>query len=408
MAEHMTVAWARPAAVEGDGFLMRPESVPKYVTDSLGHSALGEFKLLGEAEKQYEDIRERLENRVIGQSAAIDAVMEALEASAGRMPNKNMPIASFAFLGPTGVGKTELSRALADALGEGEGNLVKIDCSQFQHGHEVSTLLGSPPSYVGGEIQPRFAKSVIEKPATVVLFDEVEKGHADLHDIMLQIMEDGKIRLNNNSQVNFRNTIVIMTSNLGAHEMHKKVSGNALGFRADTGEGQPQQDEIEGVALARFAKGFKPEFVGRISKQVVFHPFDAEGMGQVLDSKVRQVSDLYSAEHGVCLSLSDIVRERLVSHGMEHSSYGARPLERKLHSTIFSELGRYVESDQVSDGTHVRVFHKDEIGGGAGENEFVYASKHEPSLVKPAPEPEVQSQSRELVPVADIPLDIDA
>lgn len=401
MAEHMAVAWAQPATVEGDNSLMRPESVPKHMADSLGYYALGEFKLLGEAERQYEDVGEELAKRVIGQDTAVDAIVEALEATAGRMSDDNTPIARFAFLGPTGVGKTEMAQALADVLGEGQGNLVKIDCSQFQHGHEVSALLGSPPGYIGNNVQPVFAKVAIEKPGTVVLFDEIEKAHQDLHKMMLQIMDDGRVRLNNNTTTNFRNTFVIMTSNLGASEMQGIVKGNTLGFRNDTLEARPTREKIDTVARERFKKGFTPEFLNRLNDMIVFHPFTEDTMGQVLDSKVQRVSDRHSAEHGVCLSLSEVARAHFVSQGMANVENGARPLVRNLNATIFSALGLYIESGQVNDGTHVRVFHESEVGGAADGTGLVYASKYEPSLKRPVHEPEIEPEpmSTELVPI---------
>lgn len=249
---------------------------------------------------------------------------------------------------------------------------------------------------------PIFSKKNIEKPATVVLFDEIEKGHTDLHDTMLQITDDGLVTLNNGEVVSFRETIIILSSNHGAQEMRQEVRGRRkLGFALSGAEPtvSSTNDTIDRVAIERFDRGFKPEFIGRIDAKIVYHPFSEEGMGRLLDAKVQAMNDMYHTEHGVRLSLTDVSRAHLIATGMQSVDYGARPLEKYLKKTIFSDLSRYTESGMVGEGTHVRVFHRDELPDDSRpaelKGEFVYASKSEPWLRKVRT---MQFKTKELMP----------
>lgn len=358
---------------------------PHHVSE-LGRRAVYEgFELLGEVESPYMELRGELEARVVDQPAAIDAIISAMEQSHARLDGDNRPIASLAFLGPTGTGKTESARALADSLSaQGEVNLVKIDCSNYSHGHEVATLTGSPPGYVGNNIPPLFDAKRIEKPGTVVLFDEIEKGAPELRDLMLQILDDGKIRMSRGDETNFRDTVVIVTSNLGAAEMAREVSGKNIGFSFNNR--QLDAAKVDTVARSSFKKFFRPEFVNRLDDMVVFHPLSEAGLEKVLDVKLQAMSEAYEGEHMARLTLSEAARRHLVETAAREPEFGARPLVRALEKQVQATFGRYLEAGAIAAGTHVHVYHQEEINkqqtdqSEAGPT-LVFAARRDASLL---------------------------
>jgi ATP-dependent Clp protease ATP-binding subunit ClpA len=351
----------------------------------LGERIMGleDFVLLEDVASPYENVRRQLAEKVVDQNEAIDAIVEALDRVEVRRSDDHRPIASLAFLGPTGVGKSETAKTLASLMTEGEGNLVKIDCSNFSNGHEVTALLGSPPSFVGHDITPQFAKSTVEAPGTVILFDEIEKGSSALYNLMLQIMGDGKLRLNNGDVVSFRETIIILTSNLGAQEMSDRLKAVPLGFGDQT---IPKDKAVlESIARRSFTTFFSPEFVNRLNKTVVFHPLNDEGLGRVLDVKLAEANKEYEKKHGVRLSLSDATRAHLVTIAAKESHLGARPLIRALEDNVESMLGRYTGSGTVAEGTHIRVVHRDELPQSAAVtpgNTLLFTSREDKSIRK--------------------------
>lgn len=374
-------------------------------TSPLGEHAVHEaFTLLGEVESPYEDLRSDLEARVVEQPTAIDAIISAMEQSHARLDYDNRPIASLAFLGPTGTGKTESARALAEALsGSGVENLVKIDCSNFSRGHEVALLTGSPPGYVGEKVTPILAKENIEKPGTVVLFDEIEKGAPTLRDLMLQIMDDGKIRLNRGDETNFRDTVVIMTSNLGAAEMAREVSGRNLGF--SFGGKQFDAEKVDTVARNSFKKAFRPEFINRLDDMIVFHPLSESGLSKVLNVKLGDLNGLYEYEYGIRLTLSELAQQHLVTTAAREPEFGARPLVRALEKQVQATFGRYLEAGAIGDGTHVHVYHQDEvelIRTSISDSPFVFAKRSDDTLMGRVPyEPFKEPISPESVDTAE-------
>ena len=378
----------------------------------LGHASLEGFMLMEAVVSPWEQAVEELEARVTDQPAAIEAIKEALDRSEARLPSDKSPIVNLAFLGPTGVGKSELAKALADILGGGEGNLIKIDCSNFSHGHEVANLTGSPTGYVGHGETPLLCPKRVEKKGTVVLFDEVEKGSVELYDLMLQIMDDGELPVTvDKDQVvtKFRDTIVIMTSNLGAAEMSDHLSNKLLGFSPRAS--RRGNETIDDVATKRFKEFFKPEFLNRLDKMIVFHPLSPEGLGRVLDIKLRNMNYEYEQAYGARVSLSDATKKHLVELASQDMMYGARPLVRALETNIQAVVGRYTGAGQISEGTHVKVFHRDELAEVPlpTDDTLVFTAKFDGSLRKvPAPQ-----SSREVAKVeveyvsdeVDIPVD---
>lgn len=359
----------------------------------FGEYALRGATLLPELTTGYDLVHEHLKSKVIGQDQAIDAIMNALDRADVRMSDDNRPIANFAFLGPTGVGKTQTAKALAEALAVDETRLIKIDCSSFSHGHEIASLLGSPPGYVGQNREPLLRTEVVENEGVVVLFDEIEKGSDELNNLLLQIMDDGEITLHNGEVVSFRDTTLIVTSNLGAREMSRQASGARTGFSIDA----PQESDkttLETVALKEFKQFFRPEFVNRFDDLVVFHALDQEALHAVLDTKLSTMNAMYQDNYGARISLSLEVRQYLVEKALSDAGYGARPLVRALEKDIASTFGRYIAHESIEEGTEVRVFHRDELGDAVPatyKSDLVFTARPDYSIVKKpvyVPEPD--------------------
>jgi ATP-dependent Clp protease ATP-binding subunit ClpA len=342
-----------------------------------------------------EELRQEMRSRVVEQDDAIDTIIEALERAPVRKSDDKRPIANLAFLGPTGVGKSELAKTLADLMGYGEdGSLIKIDCSSYSNGHEVLTLTGSPPSYVGKEQEPLFSKQRIESGKKVLLFDEVEKGSEKLYDLMLQIMGDGELTLNNGEVVCFRETIIVMTSNLGAKEMSAELSPFSLGF--GTKKGLADKKQLDRVATDAFTDFFKPEFINRIHKMPVFHSLTRDGLRHVLEVKMEELNDEYEDEFGARITLTDATRQHLVEIAQKEPHLGARPLVRALEENVQTVFGRYVGGNHIPEGTHVRVYHRDELPEEyrpEGSEPLIFTAKRDAALRKYRPPLEITATS---------------
>lgn len=352
----------------------------------LGSAALGGFNLLPEAVSKNEHIRERMEGRVIGQPAAIEAIVDALDRRDARLPTDKRPIANFAFLGPTGVGKTETAKALSEALADegDEPSLILINGAEYSANHDVARLLGASPGYIGyGDETVLNSQNV--KKNTVVLIDEAEKAAPDLHKLLLGIMEEGELATGKREVISFRDTVLIITSNLGASQMTDRLKSNHVGFAFDNTDNRQQDvNRVEGSANAAFEKYFKPEFINRLTKQVVFHPLDKDSMGEILDVKLNAVNQEFeSYEKCFSVDISDEVRSLIVEEGHKRRELGARPLVRSFESRIMTMIGRYQGSDMIEHGSRVKIFHRDEVGMD-GQNvdtpELVFTYQHDPIL----------------------------
>lgn len=341
------------------------------------------FTPMQAVESRYSSLRHELESKIIDQPFAIDAIIDALERSEIRLPNDKQPIANLAFLGPTGVGKSETAKVLSQQLGKGLGNLIKIDCSNFSHGHEVAALTGSPPGYIGHDKVPVLSKNVVEQPGTVILFDEIEKGSPALYNLMLQIMGDGELKLNTGAVTSFKNTVIVLTSNLGAKEMKEQLSKMPFGLGEQKTE--PSKDRLEHTARSSFEKFFKPEFVNRLNKMVVFHPLGREGLGQVLDVKLSELNNEYEKQLGARVTLSDATKNYLIEAALKEPHMGARPLIRALQDNIQTIFGRYVGGGYINEGTHIRVFHISEAPTNyVGKDELIFTFKKDVTIKKEA------------------------
>ncbi|MGO3702130.1 MAG: AAA family ATPase [Candidatus Saccharimonadales bacterium] len=356
----------------------------------MGELATDEaFHFLGEAESPYERVRKYMNERVIDQPEATEAIVTALEKSFVRPPSDNRPKATLALLGPTGTGKTETARALSESLAEGyrQPNLIKIDGSAYSNGHEMANLLGSPPSYVGSDIKPLLSAENIQRPGTVVLIDEIEKAHPKLHQLLLQIMDDGKIRLNKGEVTNFRDTVVLLTSNLGAQEITKETIGGGTGFSLGE-ERTINHQQVDNSAKNSFKKHFSPEFTNRIDNLVTFRPLSERALHKVLDVKLDTLNEFYENKFQAALELSPATRERLVAQAAQEPQNGARPLVRALEQQVQAKFGRYIGAEYVNAGTRVHVYHRDELSdehAALTPDEFVFTAREDVSLLPPPP-----------------------
>lgn len=303
-------------------------------------------RIIDTGESHVSMVGDELRKRIIGQDEAIDAIQTSFEKA--RLRDERRPVASLMFLGPTGVGKTQTAEALAEMLSTDSTapNLLRIDCAQYAQGHEVANLVGAPPGYVGREQPPALDKEIIEKPGSVVLFDEIEKGHPKLWNYLLQIMEGGKVQLlNSGNEVNFQNAVVIMTSNVGAREMDETLANKRIGFAA--GEETVPADRVQSAAMGALRRQFAPEFINRLDNIITFNPLDDGQLSEVLGAHVERSNRRYQRLGNVALSLSDGLKSHLVETAPLRREFGARPVLRNYEQTVESKLSKLVARQLV-------------------------------------------------------------
>ncbi len=304
--------------------------------------------LEGEGERLVH-MEDDLHNRVIGQEEAVTVVAEAIRRSRSGLSDPRRPIGSFIFLGPTGVGKTELAKALAQFLFDDESNMVRIDMSEYMEKHTVSRLIGAPPGYVGYDEGGQLTEAVRRRPYRVVLFDEIEKAHPEVFSILLQIMDDGRLTDGHGRTVDFRNTVIIMTSNLGTGD----IARQPFGFRTDDSGQVAEEDRRRKVVNDALKKAFRPEFLNRIDDTVIFHPLDQDQIIQVVGLMVKDVQDRV-AERGITFELTQAAGDWLAKEGFD-PEYGARPLRRAIQRYLENPLSKGLLSGDFQEGDHVVV-----------------------------------------------------
>ena len=298
-------------------------------------------------------LEETLHQRVVGQDEAVSAVSRAIRRARAGLKDVHRPIGSFLFLGPTGVGKTELCKALAEAMFGDESALVRIDMSEYMEKFSVSRMIGSPPGYVGHEEGGQLTEAVRRKPYSVVLFDEIEKAHPDVFNILLQVLEDGRLTDSTGRTVDFRNTICVMTSNVGAADVEK--NSRALGF-SSTGKGEVSARSYERMKesmLEELKRTFRPEFLNRVDELIVFHPLDEENILRIAGLMVGSVAQRLK-ERGIALSWDDNVLQYLAKEGFD-PTYGARPLRRAIQRMVEDDLSEEILSGRIKLGDTVRM-----------------------------------------------------
>ena len=288
-------------------------------------------------------LEQELHRRVIGQDEAVTAVAEAIIRARSGLKDPNRPIGSFIFLGPTGVGKTELARALAEFLFDDERAMIRIDMSEYQERHTVARLIGAPPGYVGYEEGGQLTEAVRRRPYSVILFDEIDKAHHDVFNVMLQILDDGRLTDGQGRVVDFKNTIVIMTSNIGSHRI--------LEYRGAF-EGEAYE-RMKGAVLEEMRHHFRPEFLNRVDEIIVFHALSEEHLKQIVEIQLDRLRQRLAERH-IGLELTDAARTHLVRMGYD-PLYGARPLKRAIQREIETPLGRRILKGEVRDGQTVLV-----------------------------------------------------
>ncbi len=339
---------AAEQARQGGGSLIREvvteEEIARIVSQWTG---IPVAKLVEGERERLLSLPETLHARVVGQDEAVDAVADAILRARSGLSDPNRPIGSFLFLGPTGVGKTELAKALAEAMFASEANMVRIDMSEYQEKHTISRLIGAPPGYVGHEEGGQLTEAVRRKPYSIVLFDEIEKGHPDVFHLLLQMLDDGRLTDSQGRTVNFKNTVVIMTSNLGSEYLLSGINQD--------GE---LSEEAKAQTMALLRRSFKPEFLNRMDEVVLFKPLSREEIMRIVGMIVEKTGTRMQGE-GYRLSVSDAAK-RFVADEAYTPAYGARPVKRFVQREVETEIARMLLRGQVPDGGEVRV---DEKGG---------------------------------------------
>ncbi|HEY7462273.1 MAG TPA: ATP-dependent chaperone ClpB [Gemmatimonadota bacterium] len=292
----------------------------------------------GEREKLVH-MEERLRERVVGQDDAVRAVADAVRRARAGLKDPNRPIGSFIFLGPTGVGKTELARALAEFMFDDEHAMIRLDMSEYQEKHTVSRLIGAPPGYVGYEEGGQLTEAVRRRPYSVVLFDEIEKAHPDVFNALLQILDDGRLTDGQGRVVNFKNTVVIMTSNIGSQVIQEMQNAS------------PEQ--IERAVMNALRQHFRPEFLNRVDDIILFHRLTEEQLEQIVDIQLRRLQKVLAEQH-ITLELTAAAKRKLAREGFD-PVYGARPLKRVIQRELQNPLAMRLLQGELKDGDHVRA-----------------------------------------------------
>ena len=302
--------------------------------------------LEGEAERLI-NLEERLHRRVIGQDEAITAVSNAIRRARAGLQDPNRPIGSFLFVGPTGVGKTELARALAEFLFDHQDNMIRVDMSEFQASHSVSRLIGAPPGYVGYDDAGQLTEQVRRRPFSVVLFDEVEKAHPEIWDVLLQVLDDGRLTDGHGRVVNFKNTIIIMTSNAGSELINK----NDLGFRSEDSEDKLAR--LRQVYEDALKERFRPEFLNRLDETIVFDTLSKEQVITIVDKLLLEL-EARLQEQKLTIELTPVAKEFVAEQGYD-PEYGVRPLKRLIQRTIENPISELVIGRGVSEGDTIKT-----------------------------------------------------
>ena len=295
-------------------------------------------------------LEEILHNRVIGQREAVKSVAKAVRRARVGLKDPNRPIGSFIFLGPTGVGKTELSKALAEAMFGDENSIIRIDMSEYMEKFAVSRLIGSPPGYVGYDEGGQLTEAVRRKPYSVILLDEIEKAHPDVFNILLQILEDGRLTDSKGKTVNFKNTIIIMTSNIGAHMLKKQKT---LGFAIDSDKAETEYEKMKENIMEELKRSFRPEFLNRIDDTIVFHSLVENDLIDIVNLMLESIKERVEQQE-IHLEFDEDSKKTLIKEGTD-LAYGARPLRRVITKKVEDKLAEELLKGTIKKGDKIKV-----------------------------------------------------
>ncbi len=311
-------------------------------------------RMIVEERQKLAHMEERLHSRIVDQTEAVHSISQAVRRARSGLKDPDRPIGSFMFLGPTGVGKTELSKALAWFLFDDEDAMLRVDMSEYMERHAVARLIGAPPGYVGHEEGGQLTEAVRRKPYQVILLDEIEKAHRDVFNSLLQVLEDGRLTDGQGRTVDFKNTLIIMTSNLGSELLTESAKmGFEAGTNGDADEVPTSYDQMRAKVLGEVRKSFRPEFVNRLDEILVFRPLEREHLRQIVELKLAELSDKLD-DQGVDLEVTDAAKDLLAERGHD-PVYGARPLTRVIRDELENELANRLIDDRLHEDDLVRV-----------------------------------------------------
>lgn len=324
-----------------------PEDIASIVSSWTG---IPVEKLEEKEKSRLLNLEDKLHERVIGQDEAIKSVSQAIRRARSGLKPPKRPIGSFMFLGPTGVGKTELARTLAEAMFDDEDAMIRLDMSEYMEKHSVSRMVGSPPGYVGYDDGGQLTEPVRRKPYSVILFDEIEKAHPDVFNMLLQILEDGVLTDSHGRNVDFNNAVIIMTSNVGANMINSQAS---LGFKAGKNERQKEYEAMKEKVMEDLRKTFRPEFINRLDETIVFHSLSKEEIKSIVELMLEDLEERLS-EKNLEIELSEEAKGKLADDGYD-PDYGARPLRRSIQKLIETPLSEKLISGEYVDGDKIKV-----------------------------------------------------
>jgi ATP-dependent Clp protease ATP-binding subunit ClpB len=343
----MSAAEKQLASADGKAHFLKEEVTAEDIAEIVARwTGIPVTRMLESERERLTKLDQELAKRVIGQTEAVEAVANAVRRSRAGLQDPNRPIGSFIFLGPTGVGKTETARALAEFLFDDEHAMVRIDMSEYMEKHAVARLIGAPPGYVGYEEGGQLTEAVRRRPYSVILFDEIEKAHPDVFNILLQILDDGRLTDSQGRTVDFRNTVIIMTSNVGSHYILEHAGGDwAL---------------VETQVTAQLRQQFKPEFLNRVDDIIIFRPLGTEEIGRIVDIQLRHLEKLLR-DRKITVEVTPEAKELIAEEGYD-PAFGARPLKRTIQRLIQNPLAMAVLDGRFGDGDHI-VIRPDGKGG---------------------------------------------
>ncbi len=339
-------------AIQGDSPMLNEEVDAEDIAEVVSKwTGIPVSRMLQSEREKLLHLETELHNRVVGQDEAIEAVADAIRRSRAGLQDANRPIGSFIFLGTTGVGKTELAKALAEFLFDDENSMIRIDMSEYQERHSVSRLIGAPPGYVGYDESGQLTEAVRRKPYSVVLLDEIEKAHPDVFNILLQVLDDGRLTDNKGRTVDFRNTIIIMTSNVGSHIIQKNLESMSPDNKEEIYEKTKRE------VLTMLKSTIRPEFLNRIDEIIVFKPLDRDEIKEIVEIQFKVLQGLL-AKNQIRISISDSAVDYIADAGFDQQ-FGARPVKRVIQRNLMNELSKMILAGEVSRDSEIEIDYKE-------------------------------------------------